>query len=110
MDGSRDRLIGALAADLRPVRPLTPPALRTLLWLILVAALAAGLAMFADVTATWHRLTGASDMWLAALGSLATLGTAALAAFELSLPDRSRSWALLPLPAAAWWVGASGLG
>jgi hypothetical protein len=55
MDGSPDRLIGALAADLRPVRRLTPPALRTLLWLILVAALAAGLAMFADVTATWHR-------------------------------------------------------
>ena len=110
MDGSRDRLISALAADLQPVRPLTPPALRTLLWLILVAALAAGLATFADVTAAWHRLTNTPDMWLAALGSLATMATAALAAFELSLPDRSRSWALLPLPAVVLWVGASGLG
>src|ERR1700722_19221910 len=110
MDGSPDRLIGALAADLRPARPLPSPALRTLLWLILVAALAAVCATFADVAAAWHRLTAISDMWLAALGSLATMATAAFAAFELSLPDRSRSWALLPLPAAVLWVGASGLG
>ena len=44
------------------------------------------------------------------LGSIATTVSAAFAAFELSLPDRSRAWALLPLPAAALWVGASGLG
>jgi hypothetical protein len=110
MDGSPDRLIGALAADLRPVQPLLPPALRTLLWLLLVAAVAAALATFANVSATWHRLSAVSDMWLAALGSIATMATAAFAAFELSLPDRSRSWALLPLPAAVLWVGASGLG
>lgn len=110
MDGSRDRLIGALAADLRPVRPLLPPALRALLWLIFIAAVAAALAMFADLSATWHRLSAVPDMWLAAFGSIATAATAALAAFELSLPDRSRSWALLPLPAAVLWVGASGLG
>jgi hypothetical protein len=35
---------------------------------------------------------------------------AALAAFELSLPDRSERWALLPLPAALLWLGASGAG
>jgi hypothetical protein len=110
MDGSRDRLIGALAADLRPVRPLLPPALRTLLWLILVAIVAAVPAMFADVSATSHRLSAVPDMWLATFGSIATMATAALAAFELSLPDRSRAWALLPLPAAMLWVGASGLG
>lgn len=110
MDGSPDRLIGALAADLQPVRSLLPPALRTLLWLLLVAAVAAALATFANVSATWHRLSAVSDMWLAALGSIATMATAAFAAFELGLPDRSRSWALLPLPAAMLWVGASGLG
>jgi hypothetical protein len=31
------------------VRPLLPPALRALLWLILIAAVAAALAMFADL-------------------------------------------------------------
>jgi hypothetical protein len=109
MDGSRDRLIGALAADLAPVRPLLAPALRTVLWLILVAIVAAVLAVFAD-GATWHRLSAVPDMWLATFGSIATMAIAALAAFELSLPDRSRTWALLPLPAVVLWVGASGLG
>jgi hypothetical protein len=110
MDGSNDQLIGALAANLRPVRPLPPPALRTLLWLMLVAAVAAALATFSDLAVMWHRITATSDMWLAVLGSIATMATAAFAAFELSLPDRSRAWALLPLPATALWVGASGLG
>jgi hypothetical protein len=105
MDGSHDRLIGELAANLAPVRRLPPPALRMLRWLILVAALAAALALFADLPAMWHRMTASSDMGLAALGSIATTMTAAFAAFALNLPDRSRAWALLPL-----WVGASGLG
>ncbi len=110
MDDSYVRLIGALATDLRPVRRLPPPGLRALFWLALVAVVAAALATFADVAAMWHRLAASPDMWLAALGSIATAATAAFAAFEISLPDRSRVWALLPLPAAALWVGASGLG
>ena len=110
MDDPNDRLIDALVADLRPVRPLLPPALRALIWLMLVAAVAIGLAMLADVAAMWRRIGAIPDMWLAVLGSIATMATAAFAAFELSLPDRSRAWALLPLPAAALWVGASGLG
>ncbi len=110
MDASNDRLISALSASLRPVRPLPSPALRTLIWLMLVAAIAAALAMFANVAAMWHRVTAVPDMWLAALGSITTMTTAAFAAFELSLPDRSRAWVFLPLPATALWVGASGLG
>lgn len=86
MDDSNDRLIGALVADLRPVRPLRPPALRTLIWLMLVAAVAVAIAMFADVTAMWRRMTAIPDMWLAVLGSVATMATAAFAAFE---PARS---------------------
>jgi hypothetical protein len=110
VNDSNDRLIEAMAANLGPVRRVPPPGLRTLFWLILVAAVAVGLALFADVTAMQHRIMARPDMWLAVLGSVATMTTSALAAFELSLPDRSRAWALLPLPAAALWVGASGLG
>ncbi len=110
MHDPHDRLIGALAADLAPVRRLPPPALRMLFWLLLVAAIAGALAVFGDVAGMWRRLTASPDMMLAALGSLATAATAAFAAFALSLPDRSRAWALLPLPAAALWLGASGLG
>lgn len=110
MDDLYEPLIGALAADLRPVRRLAPPLLRALLWLAIVAVIAAALAAFADLAAMWQRIAAMPDMWLAVLGSMATTITAALAAFELSLPDRSRAWALLPLPALALWVGASGLG
>jgi hypothetical protein len=110
VNDANEHLIGTLAADLRPVRPLPPPALRALFWLILVAALAAVLAAFSNVAAMMHRLMATPDMWLAALGSIATMVTAAFAAFELALPDRSRAWALLPLPAAALWIAASGLG
>jgi hypothetical protein len=52
----------------------------------------------------------APDMWLAAIGSLVTAVLAAVAAFQLSLPDRKPTWALLPLPAAVFWIGASGIG
>jgi hypothetical protein len=109
-DRPHDQLIGALAANLQPVRPLWSPPLRALIWLALVVVLAAALAAFANLAAMWHRLMATPDMWLAVIGSAATAGAAAFAAFELSLPDRSRAWALLPLPAFALWLGASGLG
>jgi hypothetical protein len=109
-DRPHDRLIGALAANLQPVRSLLSPPLRALVWLALVAAIAAALAMFANLPAMRHRLTATPDMALAVIGSIATAATAALAAFELSVPDRSRAWALLPLPAFALWLSASGLG
>jgi hypothetical protein len=45
-----------------------------------------------------------------AAGSALTAVLAAKAAFELGMPGRSRAWALLPLPAALLWIGASGMG
>jgi len=75
-----------------------------------VAALGAALASIADLSALRQRLEAAPDMWLAALGSTRTALLAALAAFQVSLPDRRPAWALLPAPALLLWVGASGLG
>ena len=108
--GGYERLIGALAADLRPVRRLRPPGLRALIWLAVVAAAGVGLASISDLGAVRERLAATPDMWLALAGSAATAVLAALAAFQLSLPDRHPAWALLPLPAALLWLGASGLG
>ena len=105
-----DTLIRDLASDLAPVRPLAAPGLRALIWLLAVAALALVGAWIADLSALGHRLAAAPDMWLAVLGSAATAVLATLAAFELSLPDRSSRWALLPLPAVLLWIGASGVG
>ena len=49
-------------------------------------------------------------MRLAVAGSILTAVLAAVAAFQLSLPDRKAAWALLPLPAVLLWIGASGMG
>ena len=105
-----DRLIRGLAADLKPVRRLPSPGKRALLWLAFVAAIALALASFADLEALRERLMGSPDMWMAVTGSTLTAVLAAFAAFKLSLPDSSRTWALLPLPAAALWIFASGMG
>lgn len=107
---SHEELIRGLADGLAPVRRLPPPFLRTLGWLAAVALIAGGLAVFADLDAVWRRITATPDMSLAVVGSLLTMVLAALAAFELSLPDASRAWALLPLPASLLWIVASGLG
>lgn len=106
----QEQLIRDLTADLVPVRRLASPGLRALGWLAVVVAAAIALATVANLPALWHRLAGAPDMWLAVLGSAATAVLAAIAAFQLSLPDARRAWALLPLPAALLWIVASGLG
>jgi hypothetical protein len=108
--GTYDPLIQGLAADLTPVRRLPRPLQRTLFWLGAVAIFTVILAAFADLTATERRLTAAPDMWLAITGSTLTAVLAAMAAFQLSLPDGRTIWALLPMPSALLWVGASGLG
>ncbi|MDQ2802384.1 MAG: NrsF family protein, partial [Pseudomonadota bacterium] len=105
-----ESLIETLAGELRPVRRLPPPWLRALGWLGTVVVLGAGLAQISDLDALRQRLSAAPDMWLAVLGSTLTAVLAAVAAFQTSVPGRRGWWALLPLPAALLWVGASGLG
>jgi hypothetical protein len=103
-------LIEALAADAEPVRRLAPPLARAGLWL-------AGFLLLVGVV-TWA--TGAWPLMLQrlqatrfALEMSATFLTgvaAVIAAFYLSLPDRSRFWMLLPLPTLALWLASSGYG
>jgi len=107
---AHERLIRDLATDLAPVRRLRPPSVRALAWLAVVVATAIVLAMIADLPALGRRLAAAPDMWLAVTGSALTAILAAIAAFQLSLPDARRAWALLPVPAALLWVVASGVG
>jgi len=107
---STHRLVRTLGADLSPVHRLAPPGLRALIWLAMLGAMAVALAMVSDMGAMTSHLMAAPDTWLAAMGSLLTAVLAAMAAFELSLPDRRAAWALLPLPALVLWIGASGMG
>jgi hypothetical protein len=107
---SNDRLVQALGANLTMVRRLPSPGLRVLMWLAILGSMALALAMVSDVKAMSSRLMAAPDMWLAALASALTAVLAATAAFELSLPDRKATWALLPLPTLLLWISASGIG
>ena len=104
------RLAKVLADDLTPVRRLVPAGLRVLIWLAVVGVVACALATVSDVGTLIRRLTVVPEMWLAVTGSILTAVLAAIAAFQLSLPDRKASWALLPLPAVLLWIGASGVG
>jgi hypothetical protein len=107
---ANDRLIETLAADLIPMRRLAPPRLRALVWLAFVGAIAMALTMTCDIESMLHRFVAAPDLCIAALGSMLTAVLAAVAAFQLSLPDRKPFWALLPVPALVLWVSASGIG
>ena len=107
---SHEELIRELGGSLRPVRRLQPPTLRALMWLGVVLAAALCFALAVDLRPILRRLEAAPDMWLSAVGSTLTAVLAAFAAFQLSVPGRSRLWAVVPWPAAVLWLGASGLG
>ncbi len=108
MADSTERLIETLVADAAPVRRLRPPLLRAALWLAVAGAtLALAIFLFAD-TGTFLRRASDTKLAIELIATLATGIAAACAAFELSLPDRSAKWILLPLPALAVWIAASG--
>lgn len=109
-DGDIPRLIQDLGADLRPVRRLPPPWLRALLWLAVVLAVALILVTTRALLPALGIVGNDPFMLPGAYASLATAILAAIAAFELSLPDRSDAWALLPLPPLVVWVVLNGLG
>jgi hypothetical protein len=105
---STERLIEKLLADAAPVRRLHPPAIRAALWLVAVGAvIALAVILFADA-GTFFRRASDAKLAIELIATLATGIAAALAAFELSLPDRSPKWILLPLLPLAVWIAASG--
>jgi hypothetical protein len=103
-------LIDRLCASARPVRRLRSPLLRTALWLLLAGLVLLVLAVVhgarTDLVLRLHEPRFAAGL----AGSLMTGILAAIAAFFLSLPDRSRLWLLLPAPALALWVVTIGYG
>jgi hypothetical protein len=110
MSDAQAELIGRLARDLRPVVRLAPPWKRAALWLAAVAWLALLLSLFTNFSALRLRLMGAPDMWLSQTGAVLTAVLAGWAALQTAIPGRSPAWALVPLPFAVLWVGASAAG
>jgi hypothetical protein len=103
-------LIDILVECATPVRRLRPPLVRAGLWLafagLILALVAIGHGVRTDLAARLHEPTFAASI----AAALATGILAAMAAFAISLPDRSRWWLLLPLPALAVWIATIGYG
>src|ERR671918_281383 len=99
-----------LCADAKPVRRLRPPLVRAAMWLLfaglVLLALAALLGIRPDLAERLRQPTFVGAL----AGALLTSVLAAVAAFCLSVPDRSRLWLLLPVPALVLWVATIGYG
>jgi hypothetical protein len=97
-------LIESLSKNLKPVRRLRPPVTRAACWLLLAAVvvglLAVSQGLRPDLATRIHDPSFAAGM----VGAILTGVLAAVAAFLVSLPDRSRLWLLLPAPAVVLWL------
>jgi hypothetical protein len=103
-------LIEALVDGATPVRRLRRPLVRAALWLLL-----AGLVLGLIVTGHGLRPDIAERLRqpvfvLSMMAALITGILAAIASFQISLPDRSRWWLLFPAPALAVWLSTIGYG
>ena len=107
---STEQLVWCLVRDLRPVKRLARPTTGALVWVVGLLVAAVLVAGSTDLRAVGTRLAAAPDMWLSAVGSVLTSVAAGFAALEVSLPDRSSRWSMLPLPAAVLWLAASVFG
>lgn len=107
---STDDLIARLSASAVPVRRLAPPMTRALLWLMAIAVLAAVPILLRSDLGVFARRASDPRMACELFATLATGVAGVIAAFHLSIPDRSRAWAFLPAPFALLWMALSGWG
>jgi len=103
-------LIDALVETATPVRRLRPPIIRAGLWLAFAAIMLGLIAIAHGLRPDFFDRVRQPLFVLSMLGALATSVLAAVASFRLSLPDSSRLWIVLPLPALALWVATIGYG
>jgi hypothetical protein len=104
------KLIDELVAGATPVRRLRPPLVRALSWLALAGAILVLLAIGHGVRSDLAEHLRQPIFLVSIAAALATGVLAAIAAFMVSLPDRSQGWLLLPAPTLALWVGTIGYG
>jgi hypothetical protein len=101
-------LINSLAANVRPVQRLRPPLTRAAFWMLIALVVLLLLAVSQGIrTDLLQRLQDPIFI----IGMAATLLTGILAtisAFMVGLPDRSRFWLLLPVPAVIVWLSTIG--
>jgi hypothetical protein len=110
MDDNVAHLIGDLTDDLRPVRRIETPWLSAAIWIGVAVIMGIGLYTMRDQMPWAGPLAPDAFTVPGLVTSGLTAVLAVIAAFQLSLPDRSSTWAILPLPAFAAWVIITGLG
>lgn len=101
-------LIDSLARGVTPVRRLRPPLVRALGWLLLAAVILGLLAISQGIRPDLSQRLQQTQFVISLVGALLTGASAAIAAFMLSLPDRSRLWLALPAPALCAWLATIG--
>jgi hypothetical protein len=101
-------IIASLATNLTPVRRLRPPTRRAGCWLLLAAFVLMLLAISQGLRPDLAQKLQEPAFAVSMAASLLTGVLAAIAAFLVSLPDRSRLWLLLPLPALGVWLSNTG--
>jgi hypothetical protein len=105
-----NQLIERLSSRAQPVQPIGSPMKRTLLWaLAAVALIALVSSSFGVRPHVWRTLSDPGEA-IEFLGSILTGLCAAYAAFQVSVPGRSGSWAWLPVLPLALWLGGIGVG
>ena len=101
-------LIDLLADRLTPVRRLRNPITRAAQWLLLASIVTAMVVVAHGVRPDFWQCLLDRSFLVCTGASVVTSICATVAAFLLSLPDRSCGWALLPLPGLAVWLSTLG--
>lgn len=97
-------LIASLSADPKPVRRLRPPLLRACGWLCLAAFVLVLLGVSHGLRPDFSTKLADHAYVVGVVSSVLTGVLATVAAFMLSLPDRSRLYSLLPVPTMLVWM------
>ena len=105
---SRDKLIERLAANATAVRPMMAPLPGALSWLLCVTTILALMAWTLGNVDQFLSKLAEQQFLLSWIASAVTAVLSTLAAFQLSRPDRSWHWGVLPWPAVAAWLSLTG--
>jgi hypothetical protein len=103
-------LIELLARQASPVRRLRPPVQRAGVWILVAATILLLFTALHGVRPDLLERLQQPDFTLGVAGALLSGILAAVAAFQLSLADRSAFWLWLPAPAVALWAATIGYG
>lgn len=102
---STQRVIDDLSTRVTPATALRPPWVRASAWLSFSAAGLVLLAIIHPVREDFAARLAQPGYVACAVAALATGVLAAFAAFQVSIPDRSRRWMMLPVPTLVAWLG-----